>query len=135
MLSKHWLITLPPPKKHVKSLLSLNFPKFQLQKSIFFKVGKTYPCSIINEYKAVWGNLEIPFLSWVSFNNVFSHEKKNGVKFCLKWDTSKTKHKYKKPWYCLSLRPLIFKLQKFVLNSMISAWVRALQELTGRRIF
>ena len=26
---------------------------------------------IINDYKTMWGNLEVPFVLWVKFNNVF----------------------------------------------------------------
>ena len=66
----------------------------------------------------MWGNLEILFLSWVIFNNVFSHEKtgynsaKN--KTSPKWNINR-----KKASQSFFPTPLIFKLQQEVYKSNI----------------
>ena len=59
------------------------------------------------DYKTMWRILEIPFLSWVIFNKVFSHEK-NWVQPCLKLYL-------KNEWFLICNK----KFQ----NSMMSAWV------------
>lgn len=45
-------------------LLSLIFNELQVQQSIVLKLDK-HNLVIINDCKTMWGNLEIPFLSWV----------------------------------------------------------------------
>ena len=44
-------------------------------KNTFFYRTPPGTVVIINDYKIIFGNLELPFLQWVISNNVFSHEK------------------------------------------------------------
>lgn len=107
-ISKCLLLNLSPPKKTVKNLPSLNFGELQIQQSIFFsKTDKRTLLAILNDYETVWGNLEIPFMSWLIFNNFFSLEKtgqnfprslifkleQEALKFnkiCVRWSSQKT---------------------------------------------
>ena len=75
MLSNYSLINLSPKK------IFQIFGKFEVWQApdavnkIFLLWDKPTLLVLINEYKKVRGNLEVPFLSWVLFTNVFSHEK------------------------------------------------------------
>ena len=67
------------------------FPQFEFRRaltsviSIFSTRDKCILVVILNNYKTVWGNLEIPFLVWVIFNNIFSHKKRDTILFKIKY--------------------------------------------------
>ena len=87
LLLKHSLLV--SPIKSVKDLPKLEI--WQVPDSvsnICSNRGKRTFAVIINDYKIVYGNLEIS--KWVIFSNVFLHEK-TGHKSDKKWNISKTK--------------------------------------------
>ena len=87
----------------------------------FFNENKQNTAVILNDFKIMWGNLEILFLSWVIFNNVNLH---NGLKFWLKWKIFQKKNINRKGLSQLFSYFSNFKLQQevFKFNDICMSW-------------
>ena len=122
MFSKHLLINLSPQK------ICQKFAQFELWRApdsiikTFSKWDKHTLALIKNDNKIVWGNLEIPFLSWVIFNIVFSHEK-TGNNSDQNEVSQKGNINRKKASCGFFPKPQIFKLQQVLkFNDICLIW-------------